>query len=232
MLIEGIILSLLAGLSITAGAWLASLDYFKTAWLKEEIRHSVAAFSCGALFSAITFILIPDGADKQTPISTLITFMLGGIVFMIADIALFKSKTRISQFIAIMLDFIPEAIILGAIVTQDYNHALFLAIIIAGQNLPEGYSAFIELRTKHNKSSILSKFLLIGLTGPVYVLLGSIVFVNQPVMLGMIMTFCSGGILYLLIEDIAPYAIMKKHWLPPLGTIFGFMIGLAGHLYI
>ncbi len=44
------------------------------------------------------------------------------------------------------------------------------------------------------------------------------------------MLFASGGILYLIFQDIAPQVRVEKHWLPPLGAIAGFLLGLIGHL--
>ena len=43
------------------------------------------------------------------------------------------------------------------------------------------------------------------------------------------MLFSSGGILYIVFQDIAPQVKLKKAWGPPLGAIFGFLIGLIGH---
>jgi ZIP family zinc transporter len=152
---------------------------------------------------------------------------------MAVDIALARSKTRISNFLAMMMDFVPEAIVLGAVVTHNLNQAIFLAIVIAAQNMPEGYAAYTEMEAEaKNKNKLLGLFLLVGLSGPLYILLGTHVFVHWDHALGMLMTFCAGGILYLVFEDIAPRVVMKKHWLPPMGAIAGFMVGMAGYLYI
>jgi len=37
-----------------------------------------------------------------------------------------------------------------------------------------------------------------------------------------------GGILYLVFQDIAPQAPMRRHWAPPLGAVMGFMVGMIG----
>ena len=50
--------------------------------------------------------------------------------------------------------------------------------------------------------------------------------------LSMILTFCAGGVLYLVFEDISPNVAMKQHFLPPLGAVAGFMVGLAGYLFV
>ena len=231
MLLEGILLSLIAGLAITAGAGLASVNLFRSVWLREELRHGIIAFGGGALISAVAFVLIPDGAKYQTHISTIMTFLSGGIVFMLIDRMLANAKGKFAQFMAMMLDFVPEAIVLGAVIAEDYTKAIFISIVIAAQNLPEGYAAFTEMQKNQDKRKLLIKFLLVGLSGPIYILLGAKIFVNYTEILSMMMTFCAGGILYLVFEDIAPNAVMKKHWLPPFGAVAGFAIGLMGYLY-
>ncbi len=46
------------------------------------------------------------------------------------------------------------------------------------------------------------------------------------------MSFASGGILYLIFQDIAPQIRMERHWTPPLGAVLGFAIGMVGHQLI
>ena len=43
-----------------------------------------------------------------------------------------------------------------------------------------------------------------------------------------ITSFASGGILYLVFQDIAPQSKMNRHWLPALGAVLGFTIGMVG----
>ncbi|OGT72641.1 MAG: hypothetical protein A2W76_02925 [Gammaproteobacteria bacterium RIFCSPLOWO2_12_47_11] len=51
---------------------------------------------------------------------------------------------------------------------------------------------------------------------------------DHDVLLGAIMLFASGGILYLIFQDIAPQSHMQRHWAPPLGAILGFAVGMLG----
>jgi len=233
MLEHAIILSLIAGLTIPLGAWLTRVRFFPDNWKRMELRHAITAMGAGALISAIAFVLVPDGAEKQPAWSVMATFALGSLVFMGIDIALARSKTRASDFVAMLIHFVPEAIVLGAVVTQSFKEAILLTIIIAAQNLPEGFAAYLELEKGGRFGNKLwGLFVLVGLSGPIYILLGTEVFVHSELALGMLMSFCAGGILYLVFEDIAPRIAMEKHWLPPLGAVAGFMIGMAGHLYI
>ncbi len=43
-----------------------------------------------------------------------------------------------------------------------------------------------------------------------------------------IMAFAAGGILYLVFQDIAPQARMRRHWTPALGAVLGFVVGMLG----
>jgi len=50
--------------------------------------------------------------------------------------------------------------------------------------------------------------------------------------IGALIHFAAGGVLYLIFEDIAPKALVENELAPPLGTVAGFMLGLAGRLLI
>ena len=52
---------------------------------------------------------------------------------------------------------------------------------------------------------------------------------HEPIM-GAIMLFSAGGILYLIFQDIAPQSRLKKHWAPPLGAVFGFCFALFAEM--
>jgi ZIP family zinc transporter len=54
----------------------------------------------------------------------------------------------------------------------------------------------------------------------------------MPVILGGIMLFASGGILYLIFQDIAPQVPLKRSWAPSQGAVAGFALGLVGHLLV
>lgn len=236
-IILGIALSFMAGLSITLGAYFARKKLFHKVWIEKEFGHGITAFGGGALISAIAFVLIPESIENQSSASVLVTFALGGMSFMAVDMLLARSKSNLSQFFAMMLDFIPEAIVLGVVIaetTGSMTQAIFIACVIAAQNFPEGYSAYKEMSNgeKDSDRRLIRDFVIIGLTGPFFLLLGTEVFIDWPIVLAMIMTFCAGGILYLVFEDIAPRVAMKKHWLPPLGAVLGFMVGLAGFLFV
>ena len=55
---------------------------------------------------------------------------------------------------------------------------------------------------------------------------------NEPALISMVMTFSAGGILYLLFQDIAPKVPLRNSWLPPMGALVGFFIGVLGTVLV
>lgn len=72
-------------------------------------------------------------------------------------------------------------------------------------------------------------FFLIAVSGPAYILLGAALLADQPTALAMLMTFCAGGILYLVFNDVAPQVPLQNRFLPPMGALLGFLIGMIGY---
>ena len=80
------------------------------------------------------------------PLGGLVTaFCIGGLVFCILDAHLSKRGGSKAQFMAMLMDFVPEAIALGALFAHDHRTAILLALFIGAQNLPEGFSSFREI---------------------------------------------------------------------------------------
>ena len=106
-----------------------------------------------------------------------------------------------------------------------------LAVLIGLQNLPEGFNAYRDLRSisQASRQRILGFMLLLALLGPLLAITGWFYLSGNVAMLGVIMLFASGGILYLIFQDIAPQSHMKHHWAPPLGAVLGFCLGMLGN---
>ena len=68
------------------------------------------------------------------------------------------------------------------------------------------------------------------LIGPIAGLCGFFFLSNHQAILGAIMLLSSGGILYLIFQDIAPQSRLEKHWAPPLGAVFGFCVALFSEM--
>lgn len=226
-----LILATLAGASIPLGGVLAWFDRSPPGRTDSGVRHFVTAFGAGALISAIALVLVPEGISQVSHFWALTLFGLGGIIFMLVDRLLAQSGGHAAQFLAMMLDYLPEAMALGALLADEPQVAMLMAFLIAMQNLPEGFNAYREMREGGMRAGrVLILFLLMVPVGPMAAAVGLLVLEGMPGVLGGIMMFSSGGILYLLIQDIAPQVPMKHSWMPPMGAVAGFMLGLAGHM--
>lgn len=239
-----LIMTTLASAAIPAGALLGQLQPLFQRWLDTEFRHSVIAFGGGALLAAVGLVLVPKGIQNLSPGAVVLGIMGGGVVFGLLDAVLSRAKSSVSQLIAMLADFVPEAMALGALFAAGGGGAYVLAFLITLQNLPEGFNAFRELtaprpparehrgrtaQAMHN-TPVLVWFLLLVPLGPLAGISGHIWLAQQPAILGAIMLFASGGILYLVFQDIAPQARLEKHWAPPLGAVAGFLLGVLGHM--
>ncbi|WP_077341670.1 ZIP family metal transporter [Pseudocolwellia agarivorans] len=227
LLIIVIVSTLLAGLAMTLGAAIASI---KRGWINDEIQHGVIAFGGGALLSAVALVLVPEGITHTEPLWACVCFIAGGFCFMCLDIYLKKKNTPASQLAAMISDFIPESIALGAAFATGNNNAFLLAAIIALQNLPEGFSAYRELNESpsFNTRKILIMFTLMAFLGPIAGVSGYLWLSGYPVIIAAIMLFASGGILYSVFQDLAPKVKLENHWAPPMGAVLGFVLGMYG----
>ncbi len=224
-----ILSTLLAGLGMTAGAAIAC---FKMRWINNEVQHGIVAFGGGALLSAVALVLVPEGMEHTAPFTACAFFILGGLCFMFLDIFLKKRNTPASQLAAMVSDFIPESIALGAAFATGSNGAFLLAGLIALQNIPEGFSAYRELNESpsFNTKKILIIFTLLAFLGPVAGASGYLWLSGSPVIIACIMLFASGGILYSIFQDLAPKVILKNHLAPPMGAVLGFVFGMLGFM--
>lgn len=239
-----LIMATLAGAAIPAGALLGQLQPLFRRWLDTEFRHSVIAFGGGALLAAVALVLVPRGMEHLGPGAVTLGILGGGIAFGLLDAVLNRSHGSASQLIAMLADFIPEAMALGALFAAGGDGAYVLALLIALQNLPEGFNAFRELTAQRQPacehrgrtaqamkdSPVLLWFLLLVPLGPLAGITGHLWLAEQESVLGLIMLFASGGILYLVFQDIAPQARLEKHWAPSLGAVVGFLFGVLGHM--
>jgi ZIP family zinc transporter len=201
------------------GAAFASIEEIRPDWLEEEFRHSVMAFGGGALLSAVALVLVPEGIANLKLLPASIFFIAGGLFFMFLDIFLNKINTPASQLVAMLADFIPESIALGAVFTiGGKNLFILLAGLIALQNLPEGFNAYRELNgsSSYSRPRIISVFVLMALLGPVAGVSGYLWLSDFPAIVAAVMLFASGAILYSIFQDIAPQVklenTMPRQW--------------------
>jgi zinc transporter, ZIP family len=224
----------LAGIAIPVGGAIARFEHIKPDWLEDEFRHSVIAFGGGVLIAAVAFVLVPDGTKHVGTAVALLAFAVGGVTFYLVDKTIEERGASAGQLLAMLMDFLPESLALGAILVTDRSAGALLALLMALQNLPESFNSYREIRqnAKTGSKRILAAFGAIGLLGPVMALIGYVFLHSMQAVLGTIMLFAAGGILYVTFQDIAPQARRQHGGLPSLGAVAGFLLGLAGFLML
>ncbi|MBO6718172.1 MAG: hypothetical protein JJ913_09480 [Rhizobiaceae bacterium] len=234
VLTYALLLATLGGITIPIGGLLGTVRQIGPNWLDREFRHSVIAFGGGALLSAVSLVLVPEGMMRLDVVTALIAFGAGGVLFFLLDRLLERKGGSGAQLMAMLLDFLPESLALGALLAADEPAGLLLAFLIAVQNLPEGFNAYREIvrSSKLGRGLILLAFCALVLLGPAAAFVGFTVLGDMREVLAAIMLFASGGIFYLTFQDIAPQAQLERHWAPPLGAVAGFMLGLGGHMMV
>jgi zinc transporter, ZIP family len=224
-----IIASWLAGLSAFGGGVIAWATDGANTDTKREVTHGIIAFGGGILIAAVAFALLPKAMVALSPVGLGATFCAGGLLFCVLDAHLSRSGGTKAQFVAMLMDFLPEALALGAVFGQDHRLGVLLAAFIGAQNLPEGFNAFREMTTVGIRSRVaLMTLLAVSLLGPVAACTGYFFLQDQAKVTASIMTFAGGGIMYLIFQDIAPQSKIRKHWIPALGAVLGFAVGMIG----
>ena len=218
-----------AGLAAVVGGIVAWHRAGTNAGGKSEFTHGVIAFGGGILTAAVAFALLPRGMAVLNILSLGGAFCAGGFFFCVLDAFLSKRGGTKAQFMAMLMDFLPEALALGAVFGQDRRLGVLLAAFIGAQNLPEGFNAFREtVAAGVKRGYALLVLLAASLLGPIAACTGYFFFQDQAELTAGIMTFAGGGIMYLIFQDIAPQAKMRRHWVPALGAVLGFAVGMIG----
>lgn len=224
-----IVASWFAGLAAFGGGVIAWATNGANTAAKREVTHGIIAFGGGILIAAVAFALLPKAMIVLGPASLGAAFCAGGLFFCILDARLSRRGDTKAQFMAMLIDFLPEALALGAVFGQDHQLGVLLAAFIAAQNLPEGFNAFREMTSVGIRSRVaVITLLAISLLGPVAACTGYFLLQNQVKLTAAIMAFAGGGIMYLIFQDIAPQSKIRKHWIPALGGVLGFAVGMIG----
>lgn len=116
-------------------------DAMHPAVLAPHARQFIVAFGGGALVSAVALVLIPDGTSKLSTAPATLCFAAGGAFFYGLERYLSRLESSAGQLVAMLSDFIPEAIALGTAFAVGESTGLILALLMVLQNLFEGFNA-------------------------------------------------------------------------------------------
>ena len=235
MLKSIILFSGFAGITVFIGGILANYfnHHVKESPVKYEITHTLMSFGAGIILSALALVLIPAGMKELSLLPMALSFLLGALIFMFLDQYLAKKGGQTATLLAMMMDFIPESIALGAVFALDPSMATLLAVIIGLQNLPEAFNSYRDLvQSGFTTKKTLLIFFGLSFFGIIAALIGHFFLADSPALTAHLMTFASGGILYLLIQDIIPESKLDKNYLTSLGATIGFLVGIIGEKII
>lgn len=196
---------------------------------RDLIIHLLTAFAGGILVAAVSFVLAPRGNEQLGTVSILLLFTSGSLCFFLLDRAIESRGGKAAQIMAMLMDYLPEALSLGAVFAHDIRLGLLLAVFIGLQNLPESFGSYIDLRASGmTTGQTLSILFALSFSGPAAALAGYTFLRDSPQAIAGIMVFSCGGLLYLIFQDIAPLSKQDKSWVPALGACAGFLVGMIG----
>jgi len=217
----------LAGLAALAGGWLAHVEGSAETTTKREFVHAMVALGGGLLLAGVAYALTAPAMERLAPGWLAVCFVGGGVVTAALDRWVARHTGPKAQLMALLADYLPEALSLGAVFTLDPRLGLLLAAFIGAQNLPEGFNAFLELKAAgRSPRQALAALAWLSLLGPLAAVTGHLLLHDAPDTTAALMAMAGGGILYLVFQDIAPKAPMRNHRLPPLGAVLGYALGM------
>lgn len=219
----------LAGGAIPVGALVAFADEHQHEDQHASFHRGVIAFGGGVLLGAVALVLVPEGTHALGLTGIVASFAAGTLGTLLVDRAIHRSGMSAGQPLAMLLDFVPESIALGALFARPGSAGPLLAVLVAMQNLPESFTSFRELEegglARRRALGLLAP---LGLLGPLAAGLGFLVPQGQDEVIGVLALIASGGIVHLVFHDIAPDAFREGHWMPTLGASLGVLLAIVG----
>ncbi len=219
----------LAGVAIPVGAGLAYVESIVVRGEPHAWHGAIIAFGGGVFVGAVAFVLVPEGLRHVGVGFAAVSFALGTLVVMLVDHAIEVMAQDRGETLAMVVDYVPEAVAFGALFGGATGGPLF-AVLIALQNLAESYASFEELK-KSGVPAGRAWFRLapLALLGPLGAVLGFLVLQDAPHLVGVLALFAAGGIVYLVFQDVAPAAFEEGDWRTTSAASLGFLVGLVGH---
>ena len=193
----------------------------------QGLLRALVAFGGGLLFAAIALVLVPEGLVRLSTWPSVGWILGGAVSFMLLDEAIERKGGHAAQVMGSALDSVPESAGLGAAFAVGGHTGPVLVLLVALQNLPQGFNGFLELRGQHGRTGrALGVLTWTSLLGPLAAALGYLYLGPHPNVVAALFLAAAGGLLYLLVQDVAPLAHKDGHWVPALGAVLGFVVGL------
>jgi zinc transporter, ZIP family len=222
-------------LRVVALAAFAGGTSFLGALLSRYIRFRsgqilfLTSFGAGVLISAAIFEMVIEAEEAIGILATMIFFVIGSIIFTVADVIAERRGGGAGILLGIGLDSIPESLAIGASVASGAG--LAVAVLIGIQNVPEGIASYREMLAGKTAFSNSRKALgAIGVVSAIPValaLVGLFYMQGMGTVIAVTLALSAGGIFYMLYYDMIPKAHRERKWLPSFGSVLGFIVGYA-----
>lgn len=238
-MMNAFLMGLLATSSLIIGGLIAS--WFN---ISKRILGVIMAFGAGALISAVAFELTFESV-KLSPGTGFPLFGLfaGSFTFFISDLligkiggrdrkaigAAHKSSLVIPMVLAIILDGIPESIVIGLGIFEGGAVSLAMLVAVFISNLPEAIAGSTGMKAGGwSRRKILVLWLIIALVCAVATVAGYSLFSGaSDRWMSFILTFAGGAILMMLSNTMMPESFEHGGKLAGVFTVFGFAVSVA-----
>ncbi|WP_019670251.1 ZIP family metal transporter [Eudoraea adriatica] len=233
------LIGLLSSSSLIIGGVLASRFT-----LEKRMIGIIMGFGAGTLISAVSYELIFEAVQiaKRSGFPAY-GFFSGALTFLLADwlIGRFSfSKTQkpdpnshtaliVPMILAIILDGIPESIVLGLGIFEYGSVSLSMLVAIFISNLPEAIAGSVGMKEGGwSRKKIIILWFGIALFCAVATLLGFTLFSNiSPSWMAFINAYAGGAILMMLANSMIPEAYENGGKLAGVFTILGFFVSVS-----
>ncbi|WP_028639204.1 ZIP family metal transporter [Nocardioides sp. URHA0032] len=234
---------LLAGGALVVGALVA---WFVR--VPRPVVASVMSFGAGVLISALAFDLVAEAESTGGLTATLIGFLGGALVYVVANVALARhgaqhrkrsedqqpseseqagSGTAIA--IGALLDGVPESIVLGLTLLTGQGIGIPVLAAVFISNLPEGLSSAAGMKRADRRP-----LYVFGVWGGIAVLSGAagalgvlLLAGASPALVAVITAVAAGAILAMVADTMIPEAFEQTHLYAGLVATVGFALSFT-----
>jgi ZIP family zinc transporter len=212
--------------------------------VERRVLGLVMAFGAGVLISAVAFELVQEAFDTSAGAGGIAVGLLtGSIVFFVGDLLIDRmggegrkrstgeqaTGSGLAIVLGIVLDGIPESLVLGLTVLQAGTVSVALLVAVFLSNLPEAIAATTGLASSGwAHSRIIGLWVLVTLVSGLAALLGYVALdTASPRMLAFVLSFAAGAILTMLADTMMPEAFENSGRLVGVVTTLGFALAFA-----
>jgi ZIP family zinc transporter len=212
--------------------------------VSERMLGMVMAFGSGVLISAVAFELVQEAFNKAGGRgSVAIGLVAGSVTFFAGDLLIDRmggadrkgsggrqaEGSALAIVLGIVLDGIPESIVLGLTVVVSGSVSAAFLVAVALSNVPEAIAASTGLaEAGWRKRRILGLWILVAVVSGLAALLGFAVFDSASLSaLALVLSFAGGAILTMLADTMMPEAFEHGGKLVGVVTTVGFGLAFA-----